>query len=268
MNIGIIGLGFVGDALHNSFMLKNIPMNLYDKYKNGGIGSFEEVLQSSIIFLCLPTLYDPKIKTYNTEALHETCMKLKEASYTGLVVIKSTVLPGTCDKLKEEYELNMIHNPEFLTARTARDDFHNQRHIVLGINENEINKESKYYPIIEFYKTYYPTAKISTSKMVESESMKIYVNSFYAMKVQIFNEFYLLCQKNGSDFNSVVNMMLNNGWINFMHTSVPGPDGQLSYGGACFPKDTSALNQYMINMESPNKILNACIEERNTMRND
>ena len=66
----------------------------------------------------------------------------------------------------------------------------------------------------------------------------------------------------------VKNMMLKNKWINHMHTTVPGPDGKLSYGGYCFPKDTNALLQFMKKMNSPHKVLEAIIDERNEMRTD
>jgi UDPglucose 6-dehydrogenase len=98
--------------------------------------------------------------------------------------------------------------------------------------------------------------------------MKIFCNCFYSVKIQFFNELYATCQKNGSDYNKVREMMLKNKWIHPMHTTVPGPDGNLSYGGLCFPKDTNALNHYMIRNGIPNKVLNATIEERNEMRED
>jgi len=98
--------------------------------------------------------------------------------------------------------------------------------------------------------------------------MKIFCNSFYALKVQFFTELYQLCQKNGCDYNIVKDMMLKNNWINKMHTTVPGPDGSLSYGGFCFPKDTNALNEYMKVKNTNNKVLEACIKERNEMRDD
>ena len=53
-----------------------------------------------------------------------------------------------------------------------------------------------------------------------------------------------------------------------MHTTVPGPDGQLSYGGYCFPKDTNALLHHMEDEDVPHGILEACINERNKMRED
>ena len=60
--IGIIGLGFVGGSMYKSFKLKGFDVIGYDKFKNGGIGSFEETLAANIIFLCLPTLFDEKKK--------------------------------------------------------------------------------------------------------------------------------------------------------------------------------------------------------------
>ena len=153
-----------------------------------------------------------------------------------------------------------------MTARTAFDDFHNQKHIVLGKSENISEKDVT--ALVDFYNNYYPDAEISICSSTESESMKSFVNCFYAVKVQFFTELYCLCQQNGSDYNVIKNLMLKNGWINPMHTTIPGPDGQISYGGYCFPKDTNALLQYMKNENSPSAIMDACIKERNEMRND
>ena len=159
----------------------------------------------------------------------------------------------------------MIHNPEFLTARTAFEDFHNQKHIVLGKSEN--CSEENLMKVYNFYKENYD-AEISLCTSTEAESMKIYVNCFYATKIQFFNEIYLLCQKIGSNYEVIKDLMLKNGWINPMHTDVPGPDGLLSYGGLCFPKDTNALLQTMKLNDVPCKVLEATIKERNLMRDD
>lgn len=266
MKIGIIGLGFVGSAIHKSFELKNINVIGYDKYKYGGIGTFEECLDTEIIFLALPTLYNLDTNEYDKTSIYETCKLLNNNKYKGLIVIKSTVEPGTTNDLSDKYDLSFVHNPEFLTARTAFEDFHNQKHIVLG-KGNKCN-DNKYGIVIDFFMKYYPDTEISQCTSLESESMKIFVNSFYSVKIQFFNELYLLCQNNGSDYNKIKQLMLKNGWINPMHTNVPGPDGNLSYGGACFPKDTLALNSYMEKLKSPNKILKATITERNLFRKD
>lgn len=262
MKVGIIGIGFVGDAMQESFRKLGISTKPYDKFKN--IGTFEDVLDTKIVFLCLPTLFNEDTHQYDKSALYEICNLLQEHKYEGLVVIKSTIEPSTSETIAQKYNLRVVHNPEFLTARTAREDFHNQKHIVLGKTSKVVLPEA----LQIFYEKYYPKAEISFCTSLESESMKIFCNSFYAQKVQIFTEFYLLCQKNGSDFNRVRELMLKNNWICSMHTKIPGPDGSLSYGGACFPKDTKALLHYMKELDIPRGVLEACVQEREIMRND
>ena len=275
VTIGIIGLGFVGGAMEKSFNNKIIENDLsgeyqiycYDKYKSGGIGTFENILMCDMLFLALPTLYNNELKSYDYSAIYETCDKLTKNNFKGLVVIKSTLEPTITEKLSELYNcLDFVHNPEFLTARTAYEDFHNQHHIVLGKSKKCLDR--KFDMLAETYSKLYPLARLSKCSSIESESMKIFCNTFYAVKIQYFNELYLLSQKIDADYNKIVEMMICNGWINPMHTNVPGPDGQLSYGGLCFPKDTNALLEFMKKMDTPCSVLNATIEERNSFRND
>jgi UDPglucose 6-dehydrogenase len=259
MIIAQIGNGFVGSALNRSFFMKGLNIKIYDKFQN--LGSLEDILNSDYIFFCLPTPYCP-VTGYDLSAIEENLLFLSNNNYNGTIVIKSTVLPGTCKYLSKKYSINIIHNPEFLTERTAFEDFHNQSHIVLGFSD-KVDQI-----IIDLYQKYYPDAKISICDSDESESMKIFCNTFYAVKIQIFNEFYLLSNALKIDFNNVKGLMLKNGWINPMHTIVPGPDGKLSYGGHCFPKDTNALLEQMKTLNLPNKLLSGCISERNSMRED
>jgi UDPglucose 6-dehydrogenase len=178
--------------------------------------------------------------SYDLTCIHECCEFLNSKKYKGIIVIKSTIEPETLDILSKKYNsLSLIHNPEFLTARTAYEDFHNQKHIILG--KSKLCSEKSVEIVKNFYTKYYPNAEISICDSIESESVKIFSNSFYAIKVQFFTELYLLTKKNGSNYENIVNLMLKNNWINPMHTIVPGPDGNISYGGLCFPKDTNAV---------------------------
>lgn len=266
MKISIIGLGFVGSAMSKSFKKKGVDLILYDKFKDSS-HSLENTLSADIIFLCLPTLYNSTLNEYDKTPINETCSFLNDSNFTGAVVIKSTVEPGTCRALSEKFKnLNIIHNPEFLTARTAEQDYHNQKHIVLG--KTKACSDEAYNNTVDFHSKNYPWARISKCKSIESESAKLFANSFYAVKVQFFTELYLLCKKTGCDYNTAKQILIRNDWVNPMHTDIPGPDGQISYGGLCFPKDTNALNEYMKNLKSPNGIMEACILERNTMRSD
>jgi len=265
-NVGVIGIGFVGSAMVDSFKLKGLEVKCYDKFKDGGIGSLAEMIHCELLFLCLPTPFNSELKEYDKSAIYEVCQQLHEESFRGIAVIKSTIEIGTMIYLKDNYPLKYIHNPEFLTARTAAEDFHNQTHIVLGIGNTVTNIDVHY--LHTFYDKFYPNTPISICDVNESEAMKLFCNCFYATKVQFFNEIYCLCEKMDICYNNVKDLMIGNKWIHPMHTLVPGTDGQLSYGGYCFPKDTNALNELMIKYDSPNMVLNAAIEERNTMRED
>lgn len=266
IQVSVIGLGFVGDALLSSFNRLIGDVVSYDKYKSCD-NDLQDVLDTDIAFLCLPTPYNSNANEYDKSAIHDVCEFLNNNNYSGAVVCKSTVEPGTCRQLSEKYtNINIIHNPEFLTARTAREDYHNQKHIVLGKTKNCDN--DIYVKVVDFYSVNYPWAHITKCKSIESESAKLFANSFYAVKVQFFTELYLLCEKTGCDYDTAKQILIRNNWVNPMHTTVPGPDGEISYGGLCFPKDTNALNEYMKQNKSPNSILESCIEERNRMRND
>ena len=258
--IGVVGRGFVGNAVAKWFTTKQYKVKSYDKFKK--YDSFEDILKCDFLFLCLPTLYSPELRGYDYSAVHEVLKKLDEKEYKGLVVVKSTTQPKTVLNLHHLYHLDIVHNPEFLTARTSEKDFANQKHIVLGYSENE----SQLTKIVKLYEVNFPEAKISTCTSTESELMKIFANSFYAVKIQFFNEMYDLCNKMDSNYGKVKNLILDNGWVNEMHTTIPGPDGSLSYGGACFPKDTQALYNTMLEQGSICEVLGATISERNKMR--
>ena len=260
--IGIIGCGFVGSAMIESLSFKGLNCKQYDKFKNGGIGSLEDMKDCEILFLCLPTVYSDELKEYDKSAIHDVCKDLLDLQYDGIVVVKSTVEIGTMQNLQKLYGLKFVHNPEFLSAKTAMYDFHNQTHIVLGnASDHDISK------LIKFYNEFY-TAQISLCTSGESEAMKISCNCFYSVKIQFFNEIYLLCENMDVCYNKVKDLMLKNGWINPMHTTVPGTDGHLSYGGFCFPKDTNALNELMKRRGTINGLLESTIKERNLLRDD
>jgi UDP-glucose 6-dehydrogenase len=198
--------------------------------------------------------------------LDTTLALLAEKHYKGIILIKSTVLPDYCAEKNTIYpQLRVIHNPEFLSASTAVEDFANQVQIILGYTSQS---QACVNNISEFYGKLFPSAILSVTTSTVAGLAKLACNSFYATKVQFFTDLFFLCEKKQIEFNEVKKLMLNNQWIHERHTTVPGPDGRVSFGGACLPKDISALNQYMIQKKSPNNVLDAVINERNSMRND
>ena len=277
-NIGVIGIGFVGSAIKKSLEKNNFILNetlfIYDKYKKDidsidsiySIDSIDNIMNTDIIFLCLPTPFDSKLETYNLIEIENTLNLLNLKKYQGICLIKSTITPNTSNTYSEKFpELKIIHNPEFLSANTAEEDFHNQSHVVLGLTKNILPNEIE--SVVNFYKEFY-TDNITIISSVESEIMKLASNSFYSVKIQFFTEMFLLCNKLDCSYNSVRDSMIKNNWINQMHTNVPGSDGNISYGGLCFPKDTNALNEFMKKNNVLNSVLDSTIKERLILRQD
>lgn len=256
MNIGIIGHGFVGKAISTNLIKRGLSVTIYDKFIEE-YNNFSAVLNTDLCFVSVPT--PAAVTGFNLTAIDDVLKKLSLSNYQGIVVLKSTVLPKTTEQFQETYSnLRIIHNPEFLTARTAVRDFDEQQHIILG------GKSQDTAPVLEFYQKYFPTAEISLCTSTESESVKLFCNCYYASKVQLFTEFKLISDQNDSNFQVIRQLMLKNGWINQMHTTVPGPDGMLSFGGYCFPKDLTALTN--ASNSEYTTVLSAVLKERNLMR--
>ena len=259
--IGIIGLGFVGQAMLRSFLAKDIDVIGYDKYKKGGIGEINYIIKCDIVFLCLPAAFNDEIQSYDKTTIHEVCLNLEQSKYKGIVVLKSTVEPETTHKLADKYKnLKIVHNPEFLSARSAFEDFHHQAHIVLGYSHGFMKEDDD---LIQFYSEYYPDAEISICSAIESESVKMFCNSFYASKIMLFNEYYLVCLKNGANFNKIKSIMLKKNLINETHTDVPHNDKLVGHVGACFHK---ALLSYMKEKNSQCDVLENVINDCSLLR--
>jgi len=267
MNIGICGLGVVGSAISHFFQnaRNKVQVSLYDKYKIENT-DFNVLLQTHILFVCLPTPFDKETQTYNTDELHEVFGRLHTASYKGDILLKSTVDPDFCSVLNNKYpSLLLIHNPEFLTARYALEDFQTQQHIVLGSTVQSAHR----LPILAgVHSSWFPhPITISLTDAKYSSLMKIACNAFYATKIQFFNELYQLCQATGMEYTTVQKLMTTaNEWLPLMHTHVPGPDGQLSFGGACLPKDTNALLALFHRHAIAAPVLDATLQEQRAMR--
>lgn len=236
MNIGIFGLGVVGTAVFNGFVRNN---TVYRFDINNQYNTAEETVQNSdIIFVCVPT---PNIvitrnrKEQDLSYVTKAIETIEEYSTTKkIIVIKSTVLPGTTRAFSRRFQVdNFIFNPEFLTARTANEDFLNQKQIVLG--------GEKLDEVEQLYKDSFPNTKIEKVSWETAELLKYTCNTFYATKVAFVNQIYNVCSELGISYETIKELFIANGWVSPMHLEVPGHDGKRQFGGACLPKDTIAF---------------------------
>ena len=259
--IGIIGNGFVGNAIAKGFQ-PHADVRIYDIDPDRCTHKYVETIFSDYVFVCLPTpMTDAEGGECNLSIIENFFDELPSIA-EGIFIIKSTVPIGTTDELIEKYpHLKIIHNPEFLTAANAELDFVNADRHVLG-GDNNLTR------IVErLYLNCFPDVPVYTMKTKESESVKYFANSFLATKVMVFNEMKLLCDDIGDvDYDKIVEGVASDNRIGYSHIYVPGPDGDYGFGGTCFPKDINALIHTMERHEIDPLVLKAVWEQNKNYR--
>jgi len=250
MNIGIVGQGFVGNAVYQKFKLFYNVLT-YDLNKKLCNSTFDNVAKKcKIIFICLPTPMNKSNGSCNISIIDNILNDLNNKNKKILILIKSTIPPHTTFKLNNKYSnLNINFNPEFLTEANAVSDYNNQKRIIIGSDNNKNNK------IFYFFNIVFNDAKIIQTSSINAEILKYTTNAFLSVKVSFANEIYSLCKEVGSDYTEVIEMLLMDKRIGKSHWRVPGPDGDFGYGGHCFPKDLSELIFFTDKNKTPNNVL-------------
>ena len=238
-NIGIIGNGFVGSAILHGFILHTNDVLVHDKNKNISNNTLEQTVKNSeIIFICLPTpMYESgQCDLSIIYSCFEEILGLNLDLSEKVFVIKSTVVPGTTDSLKEKFpSLSFVFNPEFLTQRRARLDFINTSRIVLGGPPEQVK-------IVEdLYRERFPHTKIIKTDTKTAELIKYMCNCFFATKVSFMNEMKQISDSLECNWEEAVEGFITDGRIGNSHIDVPGHDGDKGFGGKCFPKDLNAM---------------------------
>jgi UDPglucose 6-dehydrogenase len=246
MKIGIIGHGFVGLACETGFQ-DIAEIKIYDKYKPSE--SLEDVVDfSDTIFLCVPTPLNED-NSCNLSILDEVVRKIsKITKERKIIVIKSTVVPGTIDAYAETYkDHSFFFNPEFLTESNFINDFLEQDRIIIGAPDFLRDKKSLLV-INDFYKKFTDTqqipAKIINTNGKIAEMVKYTTNCFLATKLSFFNDIYDICKLAKIDYDQMIKVFMFDKRIGKSHYKVPGPDGLRGWGKSCFPKDLNALITY------------------------
>jgi len=237
--IGIVGQGFVGNAVYQKFK------NYYDVLtndldENKSTSTIDNLIRlCDTIFLCLPTPMKPSGEcdvSILEDVLDNIDLITDNLETRRTVVIKSTIPPGTTEKFNLRYEsLNIVFNPEFLTERNAVSDYENQNRIILG-GPRPTTTELK-----QIFSKVFPKARIIKTNSTYAEMVKYTTNTFLSTKVSFANEIYEICQRVGADYDKVIEYATLDERLGESHWGVPGHDGDFGFGGHCFPKDLSAL---------------------------
>jgi UDPglucose 6-dehydrogenase len=183
-----------------------------------------------VVFVCVPTPEAPA--GADLSAVRATLAGLAPGT---LVVLRSTVPPGSTDQLQAEWpELVLACSPEFLTERTAEENERRPARQIVGYTEQSRGAATEILRLL-------PRAPYSRTLPARSaEMIKLFSNSFYAIKVTFANQIYDLCQELGVDYADVRDAAEADPMIAAEHLDVHHA-GYRGYGGKCLPKDSKAL---------------------------
>lgn len=259
VKIGIIGLGFVGGAIEHSIDEFFIEKILIDPHK-GHTGTYNQLVDADGVFVCVPSpMRDDG--TCDTSFLEDVINNLKAVNFQGVIISKCTIPPSTYEALAKDTP-NLVHAPEFLTAANAIRDYQNGKFAFIGGTVKAYMNEAE--RLIRLTQT--QLEDVTFCGIGEASLAKYTINSFLATKVAFMNEIYQIAEAAGLDYNIVAGMVSIDKRIGISHMRVPGPDGQFGFGGACFPKDTSALLKYAESIGQTPMVLDAAIRKNTLLR--
>lgn len=248
MKIGIIGGGTVGRATARAFVEHVDEVRVWDTLKERCTHYSEgrgQVLEADLVFVCLPTPQKQDSLECDISVVEEFFKSIIPTDrLTANFVLRSTVPIGTTKRLSKLYSIpNLVHSPEFLTARCAVTDAHTPSRNIIGSPAVAVNNpgDSCRYKLWDLYTTRFPGVPCYLMPSDESEAVKLFVNGFFATKIAYFNEVRTLADKLGLDWGRVMEGVLSDGRIAHSHMQVPGPDGKRGFGGACLVKDLNSL---------------------------
>lgn len=243
-SVGIVGLGFVGDALKNGFEHFGISdIKCYDPKIDGS--KVTDICSCDFIFICVPTPMksgghlDDRIVLSVLNDLHR-------CHADGIIIIKSTLLPTSVRRCIQEFtDLRIVTNPEFLTERRARQDFINTEWILIGGDYDDVIEVRRLYEYV--YRDATQHIKYAEVSAESAMMAKYMTNVWFSVKVALMNEFHELWDvlrsqnKVSGGWDDVVNAFSLDNRVGPTHLDVPGPDGDFGFGGKCFPKDLNAM---------------------------
>ncbi len=154
------------------------------------------------------------------------------------MVIKSTVVPGTTEKLQQKYpQHKFLFNPEFLTELTADQDMNYPDRQIVGYTKQSYSVAGDIMQLLPLA----PFGRIIPA--TEAELVKYFGNTWFSTKVVFANQLYELCEKLGINYNRVMEAAAADKRIGRSHLQVIHK-GYKGYGGRCLPKDIKALIQF------------------------
>lgn len=229
---GIVGLGTVGGTLATALGEAGVPTRAYDRYV--GVGRAADLAGCGVVFLCVPT---PTAEdgSFDLSEVWSAVEEVEPHLDPGAVVaIKSTVPPGTCDRLAAAFpRMDFASVPEFLVSARPLETLTRPDRIVIGARSGEAASA-----VAELLRRVAPAAPVLILLPAEAELAKLCSNAMLAAKVTMANELAEVCRRFGVTWSRVQAAVGLDRRIGPDHLTVTPERG---FGGPCLPKDLDGL---------------------------
>lgn len=270
----LLGYGWVGQHVHKFFTNADIyapelgglvnSAGLPQKMPDNHPKVYKDIIEKhgcvwDVAFISVPTPMNED-GSCNTSIVEECVAKWER--YVKLFIIRSTVTPGTTQRLSEKYGTKVVMQPEYIgetlghpLLEPRRDGF-----LILGGEKEAVNLAAKYWALVM-----HPDVKIRQVDAITAEYCKYMENCFLATKVMFVNDWARLCRKSGVDYSTLREVWLEDPRIGRSHTFAY--EDNPGFAGKCLPKDLNAMAHYARNtVQEPLELIEFLLKMNAKMR--